>query len=140
MGVRSRTGRQRGFTVLDAVITLCLIGLLFGVVIPKYQQVARAAQESALKAELSNIRTSIRLFQMLNGRNPDSLKELMEKKVLLPGRIGSTSYTGSIFEERYLLKNALDHEGNKLDAFGNPFQYDRERGEVKSVTKGFENW
>ena len=127
--------------MLDTVITLCLIGLLTGVVIPKYQQVARVAQESALKAELSNIRTSIRLFKMLNGRNPDSLKEMMEKQVLLPGQLGSpSSYSGSIFEERYLLKNALDHVGNKLDAFGNPFLYDRDRGEVKSSTKGFENW
>ena len=139
--VGSHARRQKGLTILDTVITLCLIGLLTGVVIPKYQQVARAAQESALKAELSNIRTSIRLFKMLNGRNPDSLKEMMEKKVLLPGRLGSApSYSGSIFEERYLLKNALDHEGNKLDAFGNPFLYDRDRGEVKSSTKEFENW
>jgi competence protein ComGC len=129
----------KGLTVVDAVITLCLVGILIGVVIPKYQRVAREAQEAALKTELSNIRLSITLFRMLNGRNPASLKELIEKKVMLPARIGGV-YSGSIFRESYLMKNAVDAEGNKVDAYGNPFIYDSTRGEVKSSTKGYENW
>jgi Tfp pilus assembly protein PilE len=129
----------KGLTVIDAVITLCLIGILIGVVIPKYQRVAREAQQAALKTELSNIRLSITLFRMLNGRNPVSLKELIEKKVMLPARIGG-GYSGSIFRESYLMKNAVDAEGNKVDAYGNPFIYDNTRGEVKSSTKGYENW
>ena len=131
---------DQGFTILDTVLTLCVIGILVGVVIPKYQHVARVAQETALKAELSNIRTSIRLFKMLNNRNPDSLRELMEKKVMLPGRIGGDAYSSSFFEQAYLLKNAVDSLGNKVDSFGNVFSYDRAKGEVRSTTKGFEGW
>lgn len=138
MGLRCR--RQKGLTILDSIITLCLIGILIGYVIPKYQQVAHAAQEAALKAELSNIRQSVTLFKMLNGRNPESLKEMMEKKVMIPVRMGSAPATGSIFDERYLMKNAVDGEGRKLDAFGNPFHYDSDRGEVRSTTKGYEVW
>jgi type II secretory pathway pseudopilin PulG len=129
----------KGFTIIDAVITLCLIGILIGVVIPKYQRVAREAREAALRTELSNIRISIRLFTMLNGRNPASLGEMIEKKVMLPARIGG-GYTGSIFKESYLMKNAVDAEGNKVDAYGNPFLYDPQRGEVRSSTIGYENW
>jgi competence protein ComGC len=129
----------KGLTIVDAVITLCLIGILIGVVIPKYHRVAREAQEAALKTELANIRLSITLFIMLNGRNPVSLKELIEKKVMLPARIGG-GYAGSFFKESYLMKNAVDAEGNKVDAYSNPFIYDSTRGEVKSSTKGYENW
>jgi len=129
----------KGLTIFDAVITLCLIGIVIGVVIPKYQRVAHEAQETALKTELANIRTSIILFTMLNGHNPASLKEMIETKVMLPARIG-TGYTGSIFKESYLIKNAVDVEGNKVDAYGNPFLYDPQRGEVRSSTKGYENW
>jgi competence protein ComGC len=129
----------KGLTIIDAVITLCLIGILIGVVIPKYQRVAREAREAALRTELSNIRISIRLFTMLNGRHPASLGEMIEKKVMLPARIGG-GYTGSIFKESYLMKNAVDAEGNKVDAYGNPFLYDPQRGEVRSSTKGYENW
>jgi competence protein ComGC len=129
----------KGLTIVDAVITLCAVGILIGVVIPKYQRVAREAQEAALKTELSNIRTSIRLFKMLNHRNPASLREMIEMKVMFPARIGS-GYAGSIYKESYLMKNAVDAEGNKVDAYGNPFLYDPQRGEVRSSTKGYENW
>ena len=63
----------KGLTIIDTLITLCLIGILIGVVIPRYQRLAREARETAVKTELMNIRTSIRLFNMLNNRNPDSL-------------------------------------------------------------------
>lgn len=131
---------DQGLTIVDAVITLCLIGILIGVVIPKYQRVAREAQEVALKTGLSNIRTSITLFRMLNGRNPDSLHELIMKDVILPARTGTGPYTGSIFKQKYLLQQAIDTKGNILDSFGNPFIYDSVQAEVRSSTKGCETW
>ncbi len=133
-------GNRNGLTVIDAVITLCAIGLLIGVVIPRYQRVAHVAQESALKMELSNIRTSIRFFKMLNNRNPHSLSELIEKEVMLPARIGSDPYTGSILDQKYLMSITMDSKGNIIDSFGNPFVYDFSRGEVRSTTKGYETW
>ena len=132
-------GNQEGFTIIDALITLFLIGILIGIVIPKYQQVAHEAQEVALKTGLSNIRTSIALFRMLNGRNPYSLHELIEKDVMLPARIG-TGYAGSVFKQKYLLPQAIDTQGNIVDAFGNPFIYDTVQAEVRSSTKGCETW
>jgi len=138
--VISRLGCQRGLTILDTIITLCLIGILIGVVIPRYQRVAREAQEAALKTGLANMRLSITLFKMLNNRNPESLKELTEKKVMLPARIGTDRYSGSFFDQNYLMSHVVDSKGNILDAFGNQFAYDPFRGEVKATTKGYEDW
>ena len=138
--MRLYSGRQRGLTILDTIITLCLIGILIGVVIPKYQRLAQDAQEAALKTGLANIRTSIRLFKMLNSRNPRSLRELIEKEVMMPARIGTDPYTGSIFKQKYLMEQSMDTRGNILDSFGNPFVYNSDRGEVRSSTKGYENW
>ena len=135
-----RLGCQRGLTILDTLITLCLIGILIGVVIPKYQRVAHEAQEAALKTGLANIRTSIRLFRMLNGRNPASLHELIEKDVMLPARIGTGPYTGSIINQKYLMQQAMDAKGNILDSFENPFTYNEMQGDVRSKTKGYEMW
>jgi competence protein ComGC len=135
-----RRGDHKGFTIIDALITLCFIGILIGVVIPKYQRVAREAQEVAVKTGLVNIRMSVRLFKVLNNRNPESLKELTEKRVILPARIGTDRYSGSFFDQNYLMSHAVDSKGNIVDAFGNPFAYDPARGEVKATTKGCENW
>ena len=131
---------QRGLTILDTIITLCLIGLLIGVVIPKFQQMAREAQEAALKSALANIRTSISLCKMLNKKNPQSLRELVEKEVMLPARIGADPYSESIFKQKYLTQQSLDAQGNILDPFGNPFTYDPIQGEVRATTKGYEMW
>ena len=130
----------KGLTIIDAVITLCAIGILIGVVIPKYQRVAHEVQEAALKTELANIRMSIRLFRIVNNRNPVSLNEMIEKKAMLPGRIGADKYTRSFYKESYLMKNAVDAGNNKLDAFGNLFIYDPYKGEVRASTKGYEDW
>jgi competence protein ComGC len=135
-----RLRNPKGFTILDALITLCLIGILTGVVIPKYRRMAHEAQESAVKAELTNVRTSISLFKMLNKRNPESLKELIEKKVMLPARTGREPYSTSFFDQKYLNSRAVDSQGNVLDVFGNPFRYDPVRGVVRATTKGFEDW
>jgi Tfp pilus assembly protein PilE len=140
-GVGTCFKNDQGLTIVDTVLTLCAVCILIGVVIPKYQQVAREAQEVALKTALVNIRTSIKLFKMLNARNPQNLKEMIEKKVMLPARIGSDKYTGSIFlKESYLMEYAVNKEGNIIDAFDNSFIYDASKGEVRTTTTGYENW
>ena len=132
---------QKGLTILDTIITLCLIGILIGVVIPKYQRLAHDAQETALKTGLANIRSSIRLFKMLNGRNPKSLNELSEKKMILPARIGTDQYTGPVFlDQKYLVLHAVDSQGHLLDPFGKPFVYDPVDGKVIAASKGYEDW
>jgi competence protein ComGC len=131
----------KGLTIIDAVITLCAIGILIGVVIPKYQRVTIDAQEAALKTGLTNIRTSIMLFRILNERNPGSLRELIENTVLLPARIGKDTPSGPVFlEEKYLEAQALDAEGRLVDAFGNLYTYDPVCGEVRTSTKSYERW
>lgn len=132
---------SKGLTIVDAVIVLCLIGILIGVVIPKYNRVAHEAQEAALKMGLTNIRTSIGLFRMLNERNPKSLNELVEINVLLPSRMGQDPFSGSLFlDEKYLIAQALDAQGHLVDAFGNRYTYDPVRGVVRTSTKGYESW
>lgn len=130
----------KGFTILDTLITLCLIGIFIGFIIPRFQRTARAAQEEALRTGLMNIRTSITLFKVVNGRHPDNLRELIEKNMMLPARIGSGPLSGSVFKQKYLITNAVDAQGNILDTFGNRFLYDPVLGEVRSSTPGFEQW
>ena len=131
----------KGLTIIELVVTLCLIGILIGVVIPKYQRLAHEAQEAALKMGLANIRTSIRLFRILNERNPGSLNELIEQKVIMPARSGGDYYpVPATFDEKYLVAQTVDSQGRLLDPFGGHFVYDAVHGDVKASTKGYERW
>lgn len=139
MGTGCKDGK--GLTLIEALISLCLIGILISVVVPKYQRTAREAREAALKTGLTNIRTSIRLFRMLNERTPRSLRELIENDVLFPARSGKEPYAGPVFfDEKYLVQQAQDAEGYLVDAFGSRYAYDPVKGEVKSTTEGYERW
>ncbi len=138
--MRKPCWKQKGLTIVEALIALGLIGILIGVVIPKYRELARKAQEVALKTALTNIRTSISLYKMLNKKNPQSLRELIEKDVMLPARIGKDPYSGSIFKQKYLTQQSLDAKGNIVDPFGEPFTYDPIQGKVRTTTKRYETW
>ena len=132
---------DQGLTIFDAILVLSIVGILIGVVVPKYQNAVHEAREAALKMGLSNIRTSIRLFRVLNERNPDSLKELVENDVLLPARSGREVSSGTLFlNEKYLIRQSQDAEGHLVDAFGNRYGYDPVHGEVRASTKGYELW
>ena len=131
---------QRAFTLVDALVTFCIIGVLFGIFITKYPPLAKEAQETALRSGLFNIRSSIRLFRIFNGRNPKSLKEMVEKKVILPARVGADASAGSFFDQKYLMDHSVDKKGNIVDSFGNPVMYDPLSGAVRVTTKGYEHW
>jgi len=138
--MQARARDRTGLTIIEAVISLCLIGILFLIVVPRYQRLAHKAQQTALKAELTNIRTTIKLFRLLNNRYPENLRELTEKKILLPAGAATENLGGSIFDDRYLLPNAMDGQGNITDAFGGRYVYDPASGTVRSGTRGYEDW
>jgi type II secretory pathway pseudopilin PulG len=125
---------EEGLGIVDTLIVLVLISILMGVVIPKYQGIAKEAQESALKTSLTNIRMAVHVYKMVNDRYPDSLLQLVNKQYLLEVR------EDTFFTQEYLRSLAVDGEGNPLDPFNNRYRYDSVSGYVASTTEGYENW
>jgi general secretion pathway protein G len=56
--------RARGFTLIELVITLAVIGLLVSAALPLAQLVAKREKESELRAALREIRTGIDAYKM----------------------------------------------------------------------------
>ena len=50
---------QNGFTLIELVIVLAIIGILLSIAIPVYQKSIEHARESALKQDLATIRSAI---------------------------------------------------------------------------------
>ena len=138
-GSRERLG-QAGFTILDTLVTLSLIGILIWVVIPRYERVAVEAQKVALKTELGGIRMSLQWYQIRNGKHPADLRDLLKEKYLAPTQEAGKEAEKKIFEQAYLETRSLDVEGYVLDPFGNRLGYDPKTGRVWSRTKGYEDW
>jgi MSHA pilin protein MshA len=57
---------QRGFTLIEVVIVIVVLGVLSSVAVPKFQDLALQAKENACRASLSTMRQSIVLWQANN--------------------------------------------------------------------------
>lgn len=73
---------ERGFTLLELIIVIAMIGILATIAMPTLKDMPTRAKEAVLKTNLHSIRESIDMFYGDKGHYPASLDELVESKYL----------------------------------------------------------
>ncbi len=74
--------RARGFTLIELLVVLAIVSTLLLLVAPRYFQSVDQAREAVLRDNLRTVRDVIDKFHADNGRYPEALDELVEKKYL----------------------------------------------------------
>ena len=74
---RKRAGRERGFTLLELIVVVAIIGILATIAMPAMKDVPRRANEAVLKTNLRTIRDVIDQYYGDKGRYPPSLQALV---------------------------------------------------------------
>ena len=59
---KSQINGQRGFTLIEIVIIIVVLGILAAVAIPKYQDITGEAKEAACRASLGALRSGITIY------------------------------------------------------------------------------
>jgi general secretion pathway protein G len=76
------SNRERGFTLLELIIVVAMIGILASIAMPALKDMPTRAKESVLKTNLRTLREVIDQYYGDKGRYPATLEQLVETKYL----------------------------------------------------------
>jgi general secretion pathway protein G len=78
----NRSHSQSGFTLLELMIVMVVIGLLAAIAIPAYTTNIKHAREAVLKSDLHTMRTAIDSYTVDKQKAPQSLEDLVQSGYL----------------------------------------------------------
>ena len=71
-------GQQRGFTLVELLLVLVILGILAAIVIPKFGGRTEQAKESAAVTQISTFKTALDAFEVDNGFYPKGRNGLQD--------------------------------------------------------------
>lgn len=100
---------EAGFTLIEILLVVVIIGILAAVAVPRLGGRVGMSQRKAAEASIKNISLAVNMYELDNGKFPDSLQNLLTKG-------GEINWNGPYLEKGLLPK----------DPWGNEFQYTKQ--------------
>lgn len=113
------TPRNAGFTLIEVLLVVAILGILAGVVAVNFGGKQKGAMVKATRSSIANLSTSIDMYEVDTGRYPSTLDALI-------GSDNSPNWNGP-----YLKGDAVP-----TDAWGTAFQYQVQESSYKIVSAG----
>jgi general secretion pathway protein G len=82
MTARKRQNSESGFTLIELMVVMLIIGVLMTIAIPNYVAAVKSAHEAVLKEDLHVMRNAIDSYTMDKQKAPQSLQDLVDSGYL----------------------------------------------------------
>lgn len=76
--IRAERKDERGFTLVELMIVMTIIGILASIAIPSYIRSVQKAKEAVLREDLHTMRTAIDSYTVDKEKAPQSLDDLVQ--------------------------------------------------------------
>lgn len=82
-----RTKSESGFTLIELVIVIVILGILAAVAIPKYEDMREQARVATVKGQLGSIRSAVAIQYARNALNGSATFPTLDGTIFADGRV-----------------------------------------------------
>ena len=109
---------KKGFTLLEIVVVIGVIGVLIGLFLPRYESINHNKIMTKMRSDMKTISTACLMYEM--DSNTASLPSTLP--ALSTGLSASESRDG-LAHDSYIIFNSKNSDGEFLDPWGQPYVY-----------------
>lgn len=113
--------RSRGFTLVEVLIVVVVLGILAAIVIPQFSEAGTDAKLSSLKTNLQTIRGQIELYKIQHKETYPTLADFVDQMTLASDADGNTAALGTVGFDfgPYLLSSVPNNPYTDANTIGN---------------------
>jgi len=112
--------KTKGFTLVEILIVVVILGILAAIVIPQFTEASTEAKLSSLCTDLQTLRSQIELYKIQHNDNPPDFANFVAQMTTYSDISGATNAakTPVFCYGPYMQKVPVNQFNNKLDATG----------------------